>query len=546
MRKKLICVLLCLILAFSIFGPFDTAHALISPVIRVKISTAAASQLGFTINGDYSLDGVPLSRGEYAAVTDGVNVALYFGGAAIKVVPVSQSIRLVHIADSSPGDNFIWINNSTHGGNFRYPGDLEIRANGGSIEFISYIHLEHYLCGVVPHEMSNTWPIEALKAQAIVARTYARNMMSKAKAGALYDVIDTSSNQVYKGYNIAHDRAILAVNQTVGQVLKCGNEYVECYYAASNGGWTDIPQHRWTSTAPLKPYHIIQHDPFDIANTWSLQEMIEFPKAVDGSNPIRYWDWSSGSMVTGDAARDDLASRFIRAYALEAFRNQGYIANVTDDIEIIGFSGFNAHTHDTRSNQNHHLPDYTGQNPCPDFILADVTMTALAWRYAPNSGAGGVALGDVNADGVINISDYTLVRLHILGLKPIVDHLQAAADVNRDAQINISDYTLIRLHILGLKPIEGTTADGLVREAATVAFTIDMTQLEPSGAYSIFKRNLRLMTFEDTGTTFRLWYRRYGYTTGMSQRGAQQRANSGHSVADILAFYYPNTTIVTE
>ena len=540
MRKKFICALLSLVLAFSIMSPFDTAHALISPVIRVKISVAASSQINFSVCGSYRFEnGETISAGDYTAtINNGILISTRSGEPRYWS-NYSSVLRLIQIDDNNPGDSYLLVPNSAHGGNYRYPGDLEIRVNGSRLDLINHIYIEHYLCGVVPHEMSNSWPIEALKVQAVAARSYAMNMMAKAKAGATYDVIDTSSNQVFKGYNKANDRAIEAVNQTRGQVLKCGSEYVEFYYAASNGGWTDIPQHCWTASAPLKPYHIIQYDPFDIANPSSLQEMIELPKTVDASNPVRYWDRSGGTMVAGDTARNDLASYFIRAYALPAYRANGYIANVTEDLEILGFSAVTPHTYDSRGGQNHHLPDALGNNPCPDFILATVTMTALAWR------PGGVALGDVNGDGVINISDYTLVRLHILGLKPIPDYLQAAADVNGDGQINISDYTLIRLHILGLKPIEGATAEGLVREPATIAFDIDLTQLEPSGGYPVFKRNLRLITVEETGNAFYLLYRRYGHGVGMSQRGAQQRANSGHSYLDILYFYYPNTQIDT-
>lgn len=67
-----------------------------------------------------------------------------------------------------------------------------------------------------------------------------------------------------------------------------------------------------------------------------------------------------------------------------------------------------------------------------------------------------VVRGDVNGDGRISISDYTLVRLHILGLKNVEGPYFQAADVNRDGKVTISDYTLIRLDILSLKLIAGS------------------------------------------------------------------------------------------
>lgn len=64
-----------------------------------------------------------------------------------------------------------------------------------------------------------------------------------------------------------------------------------------------------------------------------------------------------------------------------------------------------------------------------------------------------VVPGDPSGDGAISISDYTLARLDILGLKVLLNEYRAAADVDSNGSVSISDYTLIRLHILGLKRI---------------------------------------------------------------------------------------------
>jgi hypothetical protein len=64
--------------------------------------------------------------------------------------------------------------------------------------------------------------------------------------------------------------------------------------------------------------------------------------------------------------------------------------------------------------------------------------------------------GDANGDGLISISDYTLARLHILGLKGLDGTYRTSADVNRDGNVSISDYTLMRLDILGLKLIDSS------------------------------------------------------------------------------------------
>lgn len=66
-----------------------------------------------------------------------------------------------------------------------------------------------------------------------------------------------------------------------------------------------------------------------------------------------------------------------------------------------------------------------------------------------------VVSGDVNGDGILTITDYTLVRLHILGVAPLDPRFYLAADINKDGVISIADYTMIRLDILRLEPLSG-------------------------------------------------------------------------------------------
>ena len=67
--------------------------------------------------------------------------------------------------------------------------------------------------------------------------------------------------------------------------------------------------------------------------------------------------------------------------------------------------------------------------------------------------------GDVDGDGMLSISDYTLCRLHILDLKSLKNHFLSACDINDDNAVSISDYTLMRLDILGLKTLGDTLPD---------------------------------------------------------------------------------------
>lgn len=348
----------------------NSAQAADYSIVRIKLSVSTASSLNFSLSGNYGIDGdasKSLTSGSYTVKAEGGALNLYLGSARVCSGSV---IKIVEKQPNSGAYNYATITTTTYGTN-NYRGSFEFRLSGSAVVLINHIYLEYYLYGVVPHEMSNTWPLEALKAQAVTARTYAVRYMG---SGA-YDVVDTATNQVYKGYNPAHTTAIQAVNDTARQVLKCGDQLVQTYYAASNGGYVDIPQHVWSSSATLLPYHVVQADPYDVQNTWSEQETLVFPKSGAG---VTYQSMVSGNMVTGSAALSANAERYFKISALGAVAAKGYIAGVTGDITVTGVSRILPHTYEG----NHGLPDAAGASGCIVYQKADVTMTVLANRYA--------------------------------------------------------------------------------------------------------------------------------------------------------------------
>ncbi|HMB53873.1 MAG TPA: SpoIID/LytB domain-containing protein [Thermoanaerobaculia bacterium] len=123
----------------------------------------------------------------------------------------------------------------------RYRGDLLVYLNPrGSLNLINELDLEDYLRGVVPAEMGPAlYPrIEALKAQAVAARTYTlRNLGGFAEEG--YDLCATPRCQVYAGFGGEHPLSDRAVAETAGQVLLAGDELVDARYSATCGGHTE-------------------------------------------------------------------------------------------------------------------------------------------------------------------------------------------------------------------------------------------------------------------------------------------------------------------
>lgn len=113
------------------------------------------------------------------------------------------------------------------------------------------LDLESYLKSVVPSEMPASWAPEALKAQAVAARTYAARRLG---GTAYYDICDTQACQVYSGTGNEHPNATSAIDATRGVVLTYGGQLALTEFSAYNGGWT--------SAGPV-PYQVAKPDPYD-------------------------------------------------------------------------------------------------------------------------------------------------------------------------------------------------------------------------------------------------------------------------------------------
>jgi len=118
-----------------------------------------------------------------------------------------------------------------------YHGKLMIKNTGGMLTVINDIDLENYIKGVVPSEMPAAWEYEALKAQAIAARSFAlANLGKQAKFG--YDLKDNTEDQAYGGASAETNITNKAVDETHGLVLTYDMKIISAYYSASAGGMT--------------------------------------------------------------------------------------------------------------------------------------------------------------------------------------------------------------------------------------------------------------------------------------------------------------------
>ena len=143
------------------------------------------------------------------------------------------------------------------GGNV-YKGDIVLKAaSGGRLDIIEHIPLEDYLYGVLPSEMSPSWPLEALKAQAVASRSYAVRNLSSSRD---YDITDGAEMQVYNGTKDINSRILEAVNSTRGEVLKYKGKILTAFFHACCGGRTASARSAWGEDI-MKPLYGVA-DPY--------------------------------------------------------------------------------------------------------------------------------------------------------------------------------------------------------------------------------------------------------------------------------------------
>lgn len=163
---------------------------------------------------------------------------------AIKVDGQYRKIKTNQIVIKPEEDGFVSVKRKWYRGHFKVIND------GGGLTVINDLPLEDYIQGVVPSEMPSGWEIEAHKAQAIAARSYAlANMGKRAKYG--YDLKDTPEDQAYGGASAETARTNQAVSDTENIVLVCQGKIVPAYYSASAGGQTRNASQVWLHDLPF-------------------------------------------------------------------------------------------------------------------------------------------------------------------------------------------------------------------------------------------------------------------------------------------------------
>ena len=206
--------------------------------------------------------------------------------------------------------NQLWIEPSNGGyvwiGDGWYRGTALLIPQEEGITAVNYVNIEQYLYSVLGAEMDGGWPQEALKAQAVAARTYA--LYKRERSNGVYDLGNDQQWQVYKGVSTESSGTQTAVSATLGQVLTHNNQVILAAFHSSSGGHTENSEDVWYNALPYLrgvPDYDQNSPVFEWTKTFSqadLTQRISGVGTVQGMTPERTSAYGSviAMKVTGD------------------------------------------------------------------------------------------------------------------------------------------------------------------------------------------------------------------------------------------------------
>lgn len=208
----------------------ESDAAIPAETVRVAILKNASN---VTVDGD----GIIATRENGSAVALIPPVLIKTGGNTV-IVDGTAYRRLTFSASSA-----LFVNGKP------YRGVVEASPGEKGVLIVNELPLEEYLVGLINCEISSAWPMEVVKAQAVIARTYALNK-KQARSTSFYHLESSVIDQVYDGCEIEDSRARRGVSDTAGEVLSYQGEVIQAFYHSNCGGRTEASEHVWGKSLP--------------------------------------------------------------------------------------------------------------------------------------------------------------------------------------------------------------------------------------------------------------------------------------------------------
>lgn len=386
-----------------------------------------------------------------------------------------------------------------------YRGSMEIRKTGQGFVVINELPVEEYLYGVVPSEMPVSYPMEALKAQAICARTYVYAHLESPGYGEYGAHVDDSIG--YQVYNNTAEKeeAIQAVQETKGEVVRLNGELVDTYYYSTSCGF-GADERVWNPGEEKKVSYLTA---VSISESAMQQEQnsAEIPgtgKQEEDSAEIP----GTGYFTAQDMCRGDYFHEFLHNPPETDFERQEPWYRWSITVESL----------DTESLQKV-LKER--QEAEPDRILVEKSSNAgNAGSNAGNAGGNAEAAGEWEDIG--RITDISIGKR---GDGGIAESLVIKGE--KKTVTVLSQYNIRAVLCAG-----GVTA---VRQDGS---KVELKMLLPSAFFEI-----ESVKEGENMIGYKLYGGGYGHGAGMSQNAARHMAEKGYTTADILLFFYRDCKI---
>ena len=239
--KKMILMLLFVVNLFAMEGLEDNFGSL----LKIGITRFQGKAVSFrNETGAYSI----IADGKEFINEKGNVVTFYISNGKIAYENnIYQNISLEKI--DPQGIFSVSKDGKTYG---RYRGNFELKIVSGNIMPINRVYAEEYLYSVVPSEIGNNFPDEAIKAQAVAARTYLYFNLGGAKY-SYCDMLDNISSQMYLGYDREVAKINKLVNETFNEILVYNGKVIHAFFHSTSGGKTASNENVWPAGKPI-PY----------------------------------------------------------------------------------------------------------------------------------------------------------------------------------------------------------------------------------------------------------------------------------------------------